>query len=407
MFAADGLALPRFALQRGDASCMGCHLNPTGGGLRSLGGEAFSINDLPMWKRGDKFSGQISDGIRIGGDYRSQLLMFSEIKPLYSEINKVQMNTGDTTKKISSFHSMSLAFEMDVQATSTLHVFIRYDALGTAPTEGWAILHFVHTSGEILKSGDVVTNSYVKLGSFLPAFGVRFDDHSVYIKGGTGSLSGFSHAGLFWYPGYRDVGAELGALFFDHVGLQVGIFNGSEKFASNFSTDPSNNKAIAMRLNISGELIEDALACDVGFSNYMHNRDVAGTASNMLLNAVHLGIRAGPVSMLGEYDFGKNVYTSGRQYMAKVNSKCIEATVRIGKGLDGILRYETYHEEDATSLTGSEVKYRFTIGAQWFPIRFLEIRPEYRIAKSSAPYNDTIRSEFDESTFLVQTHIFF
>src|SRR5947209_15716798 len=64
-------ALPRFALKKGEANCMGCHVNPTGGQLRGPGGVSFAINALPMWRRGDsiKYTGEISEGIRLGGDF--------------------------------------------------------------------------------------------------------------------------------------------------------------------------------------------------------------------------------------------------------------------------------------------------------------------------------------------------
>src|SRR5258706_2812393 len=77
-------ALPRFALLRGDGNCMGCHVNPTGGQLRGPGGIAYAINNLPMWKRGDslKYTGQISDAVRLGGDFRSQVLYFSQKGPV-------------------------------------------------------------------------------------------------------------------------------------------------------------------------------------------------------------------------------------------------------------------------------------------------------------------------------------
>src|SRR5512141_2036289 len=85
LLTSQAFALPRFALMRGEANCLGCHVNPTGGQLRSPGGEAYSVNELPMWKRGDSstYSGQISRGLRIGGDFRSQLLYFAQTTPLY------------------------------------------------------------------------------------------------------------------------------------------------------------------------------------------------------------------------------------------------------------------------------------------------------------------------------------
>jgi hypothetical protein len=227
------------------------------------------------------------------------------------------------------------------------------------------------------------------------------------VKGGTASLSGFAPAGFFWSPGYRDVGAEIGALFFDHIGITAGMFNGSETSPrATFSTDP--NKALCVRINAAGEFIEDMLAGEIGFSRYMHN-SIGGQAVNLALNAAHIGLRAGPVSILGEYDFGENVVLDNAAVVAKATALCLEGAVRITKGLDGILRYETFSDENPAGTTDTKVKGRIMIGAQWFPIRFLEIRPEFRIAHSSSAttQGSTALDDFTENTFLVQTHVFF
>ncbi len=418
-FATQIYALPRYALLRGEGNCLGCHVNPTGGGIRTEGGEVYSINDLPMWKRGEKFSGQISEGIRLGGDYYSQFLMFSQTRPMYhfsDSTGSKQITDGDKTTKISAFHLMNLSIELDIKATNSLHGYLRYDALGAVSAEGWAMLHIVHSSGEIIQAGDVVNNAYIKFGAFLPAFGIRFDDHTVYVKGGSASLSEFQHAGFFWAPGYRDVGIELGTLLFDHIGIVAGVFNGSETHpSSNFGSDPLNNKAFCFRITSSGELIENMLAGEIGFSRYLHNHtDDNGLLANMTLNGLHCSVRAGPVTVLSEYDFGKNVVLSGARTVAKTaNALCIESAVKVTKGLDLILRYETFKDEidpgDGSTITGIAVKGRYTIGAQWFPLRFLEIRPQYRIAKLSAPnpLEASITDNFTENTFLILTHVFF
>ena len=423
-FTSQLYALPRFALLRGEGNCLGCHVNPTGGQIRSPGGESYAINDLAMWKRGDSnsFTGAIARGLRIGGDFRSQALYFANKSPLYNSVQSDSasqgklIKRGDTTVHITSFQSMSLALELDIKATNTLRGFFRYDPLNTiTPSEGWAMLQFIHSSGEIFQSGDVVTNAYIKLGAFLPAFGIRFDDHTVYVKGGDGSLSGFSRAGFFWSPGYRDVGAEIGTLLFDHIGIVAGIFNGSESFPNgqppNFATDPSNNKAICFRINSSGEIIEDILSGEIGFSHYQHNHTNNGVAANLTLNAIHFSLRAGPLTVLNEYDFGNNILPSGSdgQTVAKAEGFCSESALRITKGIDAIFRYEFFKDEDPIGVTITQVKSRIMIGAQWFPLRFLEIRPEYRIAVGSTPnINDSsIRDDFSENTLLIQTHLFF
>ncbi|HYM20603.1 MAG TPA: hypothetical protein VEW28_06330 [Candidatus Kapabacteria bacterium] len=400
----NALALPRFALKKGDITCGGCHANPTGGGLRSEGGESFSVNQLPMWKRGETFTGHIASGITLGADWRSQFLYFTQKQPASSGI-------GDTTLTTNTFHAMSYAIELGVQATKTLYGYLRYDPITPNP-EAYAMLHIVHPSGELIEATDAVNDVYVKFGAFLPAFGIRFDDHTIYSKGGNASISGFGSAGLFWGYGYRDVGAEAGIYLFDHLSVNVGLYNGNEGGSfQNFAT-ANTNKALCARANLAGELIEDVLSGEIGGSFYSHQL-TDGTGANapsLSLFAIHGGLRAGPISVLAEFDNGKNVNTNnGLTYFPKATAMVFEGTVSITKGLDGLLRFETYENKDISDNVQTQVKSRITVGAQWFPLRFLEVRPEFRTATVEIPNssNATLRDQLTQTTFLTQIHLFF
>jgi hypothetical protein len=356
-----------------------------------------------MWKRGEAFTGQVGSGLTIGADWRSQFLYFAQKMP-------ASTGKGDTTVSTNTFHAMSYAIEVGVQATKTLEGYLRYDPITPNP-EAYALLHIVHSSGELLQAGDGVNDLYVKFGAFLPAFGIRFDDHTMYVKGGNASISGFGSTGLFWGYGYRDVGVEFGAYLFDHIGINVGILNGNEaNSGSNFSTVNS-AKAFCGRINVAGELVEDVLSGEIGASSYMHHvTDLSGNnPQDLSLFAIHGGLRAGPVSILAEIDNGTNVNVSSEfpaVYYPKVTALATEATVAVCKGLDALLRYETYENKDTEGKSLTQVKNRIVVGAQWFPIRFLEIRPEFRTATVEVP-STAGHNEQTQTTFLAQVHLFF
>lgn len=390
-------AIPRFALWKGEANCLSCHTNPTGGGIRNSGGEAFSKNVLAMWKRGDEFSGQISEGLRFGANIRNQFLMFSQEGPVGQP--------GDTTISNSTSHAMTAALMVDAALTNALHLYVRYDPVAGF-NESFGTLHFVDESEEIIAAGSVVNNAYVKIGAFLPAFGVRFEDHTLYTRGGNRGIAGFGPAGSFWIDGYRDVGLEAGATFFDHIGLQLAYLNGSEENPRlNIST--SSSAAIAARITASAEVIEDAFSFEVGASQYMHP-DVA-PAKDESLTGIHIGLRGGPVTLLAEYDMGENVYQPYvGDFVPKLQALTTELSVRVTQGLDLIGRFETYKDMDENDVEGNVVDSRITFGAQWFPIRFLEIRPEIRLAKYTGPGQSAgERVEFNQNTYLLQTHLYF
>lgn len=415
--ASSSFALPRYALKRGEMNCSGCHLNPTGGGLRSAGGLSFEQSDMAMWKRGGEFSGQITPSITLGADFRNQFLSFAQTQGVYKNFDSTDpggpgtRKVKDTTISTKTFQAMSYAIELGVEATKSLYGYFRYDPITPNP-EMYALWHIVHSSGEVVQSGSVVNDLYVKFGAFLPAYGIRFDDHSVYTRGGNASISGFGGAGLLWTYAYRDVGAELGASLFDHASLSVGVFNGSETFSgANFSTQ-NPNLAIALRGNISGELVEDMISGEVGFSMYSHplaDPNGGTSASTLSLTGIHGGVRVGPVSVLAEFDAGTNVNLSNSTtYYPKADAMIAEGTVRIVKGLEALLRYESFENKDAAGVVQTQVKSRMTIGAQWFPLRFIEVRPEFRIAKVSVPNADLATSDDQtQTTFLTQIHLFF
>ena len=69
-------ALPRFSVING-ASCIVCHVNPTGSGLRNThGNDVVALEELPLkrWlnKGNEDWDGYITDNIQIGGDFRIQ-----------------------------------------------------------------------------------------------------------------------------------------------------------------------------------------------------------------------------------------------------------------------------------------------------------------------------------------------
>ncbi len=413
--ASVSFALPRFALKRGEVTCSGCHEDPSGGGLRTKGGESFEINGLPMWKKGDSFTGQLSEGIKLGADFRSQYICFSQKMPIFSHGDSITpaQKLKDTTVSVDGFHAMSYAIELSATATKTLSGYLRYDLNGQTPTQAFALLHFVHSSGELWESGSVLGDAYIKFGAFLPTFGIRFDDHTVYSKSGTAGLSGFDQAGLFWAPGYRDIGAELGLTLFDHIGIQLGVYNGNEKFIGASFAGQNQNKAFCARIDAATELIEDALSGEIGASYYTHAADApaGATGNDLSLMAVHLGLRGGPVSILAEYDDGKYVplYSAFNYLPKKSTALTIEGSYHISQGIDGIVRFETYEDQNDQDQVVTEVKDRITVGAQWFPLRFLEVRPEYRIATVEVPSSaqDGLREQHTQTMGLVQLHFFF
>ena len=422
-------ALPRFALMGGDIDCRGCHLDPTGGRLRTDGGDHFAAKVLAMWPSHSPFSADIGKGIRIGVDWRSQFLYFGDHITFPSNYAALGHTRGDTMNRASGALEMALPIYFSAQLSDAVQAFAKVDPILSPITsnswEAYAIVHFVHSSGEFLQSGSVVGDAYLKVGAFYPAFGIRFDDHTVYTRGGNAAASGFGAAGLFWQPDYKDEGAELGVELFDHAFVTADLLNGNEGAGFGapgqsqvFKDNPFGPYAVSLRGIVStGPLLDRQLSAEIGGSLYLHTvqniqrqgSSAADSTAQTMLAAIHGGLHVGPVAILAEADLGHYIYhivTGG--YSDTVHALAIEGTVNIVKGLTGLLRFETYSDGSHDS-TETNITSRFTVGFQWFPVRYLEVRPEFRIARGTTTIpGDAIQTEgHTETTALIQTHIFF
>jgi len=419
----DANALPRFALRGGDVDCRGCHLDPTGGRLRTEGGDNFAMNRLAMWPSKSTFSGNIGDGIRIGVDLRSQFLYFSDHATFPSNYAALGHTRADTTSRVSGGLEMALPIYLSAQISDAVQAFVKVNPIAgpaseaSSSWEGYVLVHYVHSSGEFLESGSAVGDAYVKIGAFYPSFGVRFDDHTVYTRGGNASFSGFGPAGLIWQPNYKDEGFELGFELFDHAFITADVLNGNESDMSYlFKSDPWGPYAVALRGVINtGPLMDHQLSAEVGASMYLHtvehfpNFPNGDSLATTRIVALHGGLHLGAFSLLGEWDMGNFIYQVLRGgYADTVHTIALEGAYDITKGLTGILRFDNFYGGNV-GMAATNIKSRFMVGFQWFPVRFLELRPEFRVARGTAPSpKDPTQSEdHTETTALLQTHIFF
>src|SRR3982751_3516502 len=79
-FAGAAQAEPYLAAQMG-LKCAQCHVNPTGGGMRTLFGNTFAQTQLPAKKIGadeDLWTGQVMKFLSVGGNARADY-SFSDV----------------------------------------------------------------------------------------------------------------------------------------------------------------------------------------------------------------------------------------------------------------------------------------------------------------------------------------
>ena len=235
-------SLPRFSIETG-TSCMNCHVNPSGGGMRNdYGSSIYSLDELPLKRliknADDMWDGYISDNFQIGADFRIQ-----------------HFNDGNDSK----LFPMQSDFYANLKISKNTDVYMKIDTSPFSKNEFFILFK------------NVFKKTWIKIGKTLPAYGLRLDDHTSFIRGGnrtslvdtvyssndyivehndhTHNLSSNEYIifnnidkGLFFDPLSiaHPISIESGIKISDNVRLNVSLSNGfiksDEKEMLNYST---------------------------------------------------------------------------------------------------------------------------------------------------------------------------
>lgn len=353
----ESFALPRFAVRSG-ALCSDCHTNPTGGTLRNKSGWGFGKNNLAMYSSFNQEDGMqpspyIGNNISYGLDYRTQYLIFT-----------------DSTKTRTDFHRMSGAVYIGVEASEKISIQSRYD--------------FVQSVWEAYAVASILPNNgYIKFGTFTPNFGIRLDDHTSFTRGGDMGVSA-GGAGFIYNPFYTETGIELGYYFGELAFLTVSA--GGSGFPS-FQKDP----AYTARLELNPPINDNInlmfggsfAAVKPGFGSAIRNASMLGG---------FVGFGFNNFTLLAEFDQAKSLFVTDK----KSSALMIEAAYKISKGLDAVVRFDKF---DPDTDSEKDEYSHIILGFDYFPISFLEIKPQYRI-NGEEP-------KIDNNLFLIQFHIWY
>lgn len=369
-------ALPRFALLMG-AKCGSCHVNPTGGQIRSEYGSQWGGDKLSLQATHDDdftFSPKLSENLSFGLDYRSQFIY-------------------DQTLKQTTFQSMTTSLYGAVRLSRKITFLFKQDLVNG--TYGSA-----YNGTEVYGVAKVLPgNWYIKGGLFLPDFGWRQDDHTAYVRGGDFGIvrsggSGAVENGLIFTPNYSDLGVEVGGYLGDLM-ITGGVFNGT---GHNYPIDFSKDKAYAAKVEYMGSV--DVLTFRVGASGYgFRNFKIGGFTAGFATAESALVV-------MGEMDWTQHYYDPLLNTVdpnSNAMAAYAEADYRVIQGVWVTGRFDMFDpveglaDNDLTPATNA--RKRVTAGLELFPYSFVEIRPQYRFAIEKPRLNDDLG--------LVQIHLWF
>ena len=328
-FVSEGNALPRFSLRGGGFDCSGCHVNPTGGDMRTSRGWRFERDVLPMNTTDKDFemSNKIGENIQFGLDLRGQALL---------------MMTAHN-KRI-DFQKMTGSLYTNIDLSEKINVFTRYD--------------FIQQIWEAYGVARILPNdSYIKAGSFQPNYGIRLDDHTAYTRGGDIGLlfATKTKTGLIYDPRYIEGGAELGVYISDFALLTASV---GEARQTPFLSDPTYTANLKFQPTIGDNT---ALFFGGSFAAFKGSQPPAffPVYPAVKMYGGYVGFGTGDFTIMGEYDIANDFLQKDSASTALM----IEAAYNIIKGLEAVVRLDRF---DPNSKVSKDELTRVVIGFEIF-----------------------------------------
>ena len=316
-------AEPAFAVRTG-YRCAQCHVNRTGGGMRTAFGSIWGQTILPerllKWRDGGNLMPANPDArFAVGGDFRFQYVYANlEDAENVSSFEVDEANLYLEGRLIPGKLSLYLDGQVGPGGMSAREVFGLYGFGGK-----W--------------------RAYVKAGKFLPVYGWRLPDDDAFIR----QFTGFTYSA-------PDTGIEIGAQP-GQWSIHASFVNGS----SGGGGDNDQNKKVSL---LAERRINNVR---VGVSGSYN--DTGGFQTTQA--GVLAGGNWGRLSLLGEVDWGETRAAAdpGTEQLIAY----IEADLLITRGLT--LKYvHDWRDPDRNLETNERV--RDVLGLEYVPIPFVQLR---------------------------------
>ena len=247
-------AEPYLAVRTG-LKCMTCHVNPSGGGKRTVFGNVYAQNSMSATKLLDNdqgWYGRINDYLAFGGDLR----MNANLTRVPDQSNTSEFKLDETL----------LYFEGNIIPGRVTFYFDERVAPGSALNrESYALLWTKNR------------NAYLKAGRFFLASGYRIEDDAAFIRQVTGVNYNSSDTGI-------EAGIETTSW-----SISLSVTNGS-----NGGTETNNEKQFLFRT----EYVQPSWRLGFGVNHNSGDEGKDRTIAN-----VFSGFKLWDIDWLGEIDF--------------------------------------------------------------------------------------------------------
>jgi hypothetical protein len=341
-------AEPYLAVRMG-LKCEACHVNPTGGGLRSDYGDVFAQTVLPAHPvHGDwgLWTGEVAKMLRVGGDFRYDL-------------NLTQTPHAKTTDQLEVQQGRVYA-EAEVIPNRLIFYVDEQVAPGTASNhEAYALFWSANHDW------------YIKAGQMYLPFGFRFEDQTAFV---------YDVSSITMYS--PDDGLEFGWLH-GHWDAQ---FTASEGTAAG-AVPSSAGKEYGAQVSYVESGWRFGLAA---------NDDDSPFARRKIIGAFG-GVHVGPVDFLGEVDSVENEFAPPAN--VRQAAALLEADWLISAGNNLKLTLERY---DPDRDVHDNRQTRVSLVYELTPIQFLQLRAGVRDYDGPTGVDSQ-----NTRVFFIQLHAFF
>ncbi|GEM_PF-921113 len=362
--AVEAKAIPRFSLLTG-TRCSACHFDPQGSGLRTeLGWEMMNQTGLFQWHGEDtSISNEtwMNGKLFPGGDARFQLVRVSHTNQELVIPMQLTASLGYMpSPELSAYTNINLASLYVRSVTSPTDLFGTTSGLYPGETDYDATIDY-HPS---------VTLPSIRIGMIEPSISIRQDDHTLF----THQEAAIQQLALI-PPYYNEVGAELTYEGIRWLTVNAGIFNAKNlsqidpTIGSVSSSFDFSHPSLSGRVVLWPQSLEQGLNGELGGS-------VLINGSFRILNAF---------TGIGLAD--KATFFLEGMYSKDAAQRIVRNFSIIGSyELTAWLALEWRYDWGMTELyPGQALAYAtaFLAGFEFFPLPYIEIRPEYRVTDTN------------------------
>jgi hypothetical protein len=359
-------AIPRYAVENG-ASCNLCHVNPTGGGLRNdYGNTLFALDELPMRTseslEKEPWDGFVNEYFQMGGDLRVQ--------------SYVTENIDDGEYRFPIFPMQADIYGY-FTPSDNLSLFTRINLSGTMPNEFWLLI------------ADFPADGWLKVGRSVPDFGLKLDDHTAYIRGGSiRATHGLVKEGLFFTPDKMPSLLEFGFKPANGLRLTAGVSN---RFIS------SGDQSYGFNDQLTDKTFTAKASYIKSYFEIVHTNLMISYLTESVVDAYALsgGLSAGPLSWTFELSQADNWITETESSLALYH----ELAYTLKQGIDLIGKYEFFDPDQ--DISNGSVQ-RFTAGIEIFPRYGLQYIIQTRLIQL-----ENLNADDPSAEFLFQLHYWF